>query len=213
VNERTSSPHNHFQLTPPSRLLFPSTQSYSHRADMSARDRMAAAQQQQAPASAAAESASPIGIANLPNQRHKIVAKRGAAFTIMVGSPHRLHGLTLMSCRSPASLGWARLPSSTPSSPPRSRTIKITSGDMPSRSTRQSKSRSPRLSWKRSSSRVRPQITCVLTLLTCCSPPHCHRYPWLRRLCQQSRFMDAHHRIPRRSTRVVHVTRTTTQAQ
>lgn len=24
------------------------------------------------------------GIANLPNQRHKIVAKRGAAFTIMV---------------------------------------------------------------------------------------------------------------------------------
>jgi cell division control protein 12 len=30
------------------------------------------------------ESASPIGIANLPNQRHKIVAKRGAAFTIMV---------------------------------------------------------------------------------------------------------------------------------
>lgn len=39
-------------------------------------------------ASAAAESASPIGIANLPNQRHKIVAKRGAGFTIMVG-PHR----------------------------------------------------------------------------------------------------------------------------
>ncbi len=33
---------------------------------------------------AAAESPSPIGIANLPNQRHKIVAKRGAAFTIMV---------------------------------------------------------------------------------------------------------------------------------
>lgn len=35
-------------------------------------------------APAAAESASPIGIANLPNQRHKIVAKRGAGFTIMV---------------------------------------------------------------------------------------------------------------------------------
>lgn len=35
-------------------------------------------------APATAESASPIGIANLPNQRHKIVAKRGAAFTIMV---------------------------------------------------------------------------------------------------------------------------------
>ena len=30
------------------------------------------------------ESLSPIGIANLPNQRHKIVAKRGAGFTIMV---------------------------------------------------------------------------------------------------------------------------------
>ncbi|KAI9777443.1 MAG: hypothetical protein M1839_008855 [Geoglossum umbratile] len=35
-------------------------------------------------APATSESASPIGIANLPNQRHKIVAKRGAAFTIMV---------------------------------------------------------------------------------------------------------------------------------
>lgn len=35
-------------------------------------------------ASATAENASPIGIANLPNQRHKIVAKRGAGFTIMV---------------------------------------------------------------------------------------------------------------------------------
>lgn len=34
-----------------------------------------------------AENASPIGIANLPNQRHKIVAKRGAGFTIMVGTP------------------------------------------------------------------------------------------------------------------------------
>jgi len=32
----------------------------------------------------AADNTSPIGIANLPNQRHKIVAKRGAAFTIMV---------------------------------------------------------------------------------------------------------------------------------
>jgi cell division control protein 12 len=27
-----------------------------------------------------------IGVANLPNQRHRIVAKRGAAFTIMVSS-------------------------------------------------------------------------------------------------------------------------------
>ena len=36
------------------------------------------------PAGSAVESPSPIGIANLPNQRHKIVAKRGAAFTIMV---------------------------------------------------------------------------------------------------------------------------------
>lgn len=32
-----------------------------------------------------------IGIANLPNQRHKIVAKRGAAFTIMV----RIDGIQL----------------------------------------------------------------------------------------------------------------------
>lgn len=38
------------------------------------------------PVGNAVESASPIGIANLPNQRHKIVAKRGAAFTIMVSN-------------------------------------------------------------------------------------------------------------------------------
>lgn len=38
-------------------------------------------------APATSESASPIGIANLPNQRHKIVAKRGAGFTIMVRIP------------------------------------------------------------------------------------------------------------------------------
>lgn len=35
------------------------------------------------------QNASPIGIANLPNQRHKIVAKRGAAFTIMVSCCHQ----------------------------------------------------------------------------------------------------------------------------
>jgi hypothetical protein len=42
----------------------------------------------------AESAASPIGIANLPNQRHKIVAKRGAAFTIMVCGlrPSRCHG-------------------------------------------------------------------------------------------------------------------------
>lgn len=42
-------------------------------------------------APASIESASPIGIANLPNQRHKIVAKRGAAFTIMVRTSHILN--------------------------------------------------------------------------------------------------------------------------
>jgi len=46
-------------------------------------------------APATAESASPIGIANLPNQRHKIVAKRGAAFTIMVRLPSALRKLFL----------------------------------------------------------------------------------------------------------------------
>jgi hypothetical protein len=30
-----------------------------------------------------------IGIANLPNQRHKIVAKRGANFTLMVVGKYR----------------------------------------------------------------------------------------------------------------------------
>ena len=49
-------------------------------------------------APAAAESASPIGIANLPNQRHKIVAKRGAAFTIMVRGTGRV-GLRLVLTR------------------------------------------------------------------------------------------------------------------
>ncbi|KAJ8061727.1 hypothetical protein OCU04_009525 [Sclerotinia nivalis] len=43
-----------------------------------------------------AENASPIGIANLPNQRHKIVAKRGAAFTIMVAGESGLGKTTFI---------------------------------------------------------------------------------------------------------------------
>lgn len=43
-----------------------------------------------------AEAASPIGIANLPNQRHKIVAKRGAAFTIMVAGESGLGKTTFI---------------------------------------------------------------------------------------------------------------------
>lgn len=105
----------------------------------------------------AAESASPIGIANLPNQRHKIVAKRGAAFTIMVGISvggivHRGQKLTYY--RLLASPGWERLPSSTLSSPLLLRTTQTTSADMLSRSTRPWRLRSPRPSWKRSFSRV-----------------------------------------------------------
>ncbi|CAF9907919.1 MAG: Septin spn4 [Gomphillus americanus] len=42
------------------------------------------------------EVASPIGIANLPNQRHKIVAKRGAAFTIMVAGESGLGKTTFI---------------------------------------------------------------------------------------------------------------------
>jgi signal recognition particle receptor subunit beta len=42
------------------------------------------------------ENASPIGIANLPNQRHKIVAKRGAAFTIMVAGESGLGKTTFI---------------------------------------------------------------------------------------------------------------------
>jgi len=42
------------------------------------------------------ETASPIGIANLPNQRHKIVAKRGAAFTIMVAGESGLGKTTFI---------------------------------------------------------------------------------------------------------------------
>ncbi|PHH82112.1 hypothetical protein CDD82_6936 [Ophiocordyceps australis] len=47
-------------------------------------------------APAASESASPIGIANLPNQRHKIVAKRGASFTIMVAGESGLGKTTFI---------------------------------------------------------------------------------------------------------------------
>ncbi|KAM0707803.1 hypothetical protein Q7P35_004452 [Cladosporium inversicolor] len=43
-----------------------------------------------------AETMSPIGIANLPNQRHKIVAKRGAAFTIMVAGESGLGKTTFI---------------------------------------------------------------------------------------------------------------------
>ncbi|KAI9758432.1 MAG: hypothetical protein M4579_003061 [Chaenotheca gracillima] len=49
-----------------------------------------------APAPATSETASPIGIANLPNQRHKIVAKRGAAFTIMVAGESGLGKTTFI---------------------------------------------------------------------------------------------------------------------
>ncbi|KMU73219.1 septin-7 [Coccidioides immitis RMSCC 3703] len=42
------------------------------------------------------ETATPIGIANLPNQRHKIVAKRGAAFTIMVAGESGLGKTTFI---------------------------------------------------------------------------------------------------------------------
>ncbi|KAL8953781.1 MAG: hypothetical protein Q9222_000398 [Ikaeria aurantiellina] len=45
---------------------------------------------------AGSEAASPIGIANLPNQRHKIVAKRGAAFTIMVAGESGLGKTTFI---------------------------------------------------------------------------------------------------------------------
>ncbi|KEY66181.1 hypothetical protein S7711_07638 [Stachybotrys chartarum IBT 7711] len=44
----------------------------------------------------ATENASPIGIANLPNQRHKIVAKRGAGFTIMVAGESGLGKTTFI---------------------------------------------------------------------------------------------------------------------
>ncbi|KAK2875956.1 hypothetical protein FQN49_001498 [Arthroderma sp. PD_2] len=47
-------------------------------------------------ASTTSETASPIGIANLPNQRHKIVAKRGAAFTIMVAGESGLGKTTFI---------------------------------------------------------------------------------------------------------------------
>ncbi|KAI9723018.1 MAG: Septin spn4 [Candelaria pacifica] len=42
------------------------------------------------------ESALPIGIGHLPNQRHKIVAKRGAAFTIMVAGESGLGKTTFI---------------------------------------------------------------------------------------------------------------------
>lgn len=130
----------------------------------------------------------------LPNQRHKIVAKRGAAFTIMVSLNHDEMELLAPAVTPPnfahdrllASPVWARRPSSTPSSLPLSRTTPITSADTKSRSTRPLRSRSPRPNWKRSSSRVRytredlGYLPTTSHQLTLCSPPDRHRHPWLR---------------------------------
>lgn len=148
-------------------------------------------------APAAAESASPIGIANLPNQRHKIVAKRGAAFTIMV----RVHGLPLTAhtelIRLLVNQDWARLPSSIHCSLPPSRTTPITRDGTQSRLTRLWRLRSPRQNWRRSSSKVRSIHIHQLADTDDASSVDCHRYSGLWRLCQQPRLVDAHHRIPR----------------
>ena len=42
------------------------------------------------------------------------------------------------------------------------------------------------------------------------SSPYRYRHSWLRRLRQQQRLMATHHRVPRRSTRVIHAPGATT---
>lgn len=87
--------------------------------------------------------------------RHKIVAKRGAAFTIMVTSRDRQQAqLCLTSCRSPASQDSERRPSSTRCSQLQSRTTPIISVGTQSKSIKPWKLRSLRQSWRRSSSKV-----------------------------------------------------------
>jgi hypothetical protein len=75
-----------------------------------------------------------------------------------------------------ASPVWVKPLSSTPSSQPPSRTIRITNDGTPSRSTRPSKSRSQRLSWKRSSSKVKdynsPHLQHSLTFTRSSSDRH-----------------------------------------
>lgn len=135
----------------PSFDLHPLVSSQKLRSPRTIMSRPAAQQQSQG------EAASPIGIANLPNQRHKIVAKRGAAFTIMVWhfqKPPITVVLADHMTRSLANLDWAKPPLSTPSSQPPSRTTKTTRDDMQSKSIRPSRLRSQRPSWKRSFSKV-----------------------------------------------------------
>lgn len=87
------------------------------------------------------------------------MAKRGAAFTIMVTSCDcQQPGSSLIMCRLPASQDWERQPSLIRSSRRPSKITPITSAGMQNKSTKLSKSRSPRQSWRKSSSKVATKI-------------------------------------------------------
>lgn len=158
------------------------------------------------------QSASPIGIANLPNQRHKIVAKRGAAFTIMVSG-----------CFEHVSMSIGR-----EKGPNKSETGRWRVGSWQNYFYQHSllyydqelcRSQAPSPEAGRQNRRDRDYQGRaggeVLqgyvarrsmesagnqdnnSQLTCYSPFDRHRHSRLRRLCQQQRLMDAHHRVPR----------------
>ena len=90
------------------------------------------------------------------DDRHKIVAKRGAAFTIMVRSLRRAKRTVLLKGprRLQASQDWGKRPLSTHFSPQPSRITPITDVVMLSRLTRPLRSRSLKPNWKRNSLKV-----------------------------------------------------------
>ena len=114
--------------------------------------RPAAAQPEVCPVQMDTQALSPnVGQAQDCRQARRCLHDHG---TIDIPSSPMVRGGHAKAYRLLASLVSERRPSSTPSSPPPSRTMPTTSDDTTSRWTRQSRSRSQRPSWRRSSSRV-----------------------------------------------------------
>jgi len=127
------------------------------------------------------ESASPIGIANLPNQRHKIVAKRGAAFTIMVAGESGLGKTTFINTLFSTTIkNYADHRRRHQKQIDKTVEIEITKAELEEKFFKGQ--------WGNTMSFVSGTAR-----LTTTSPPDCHRHARLWRLCQQSRFVAAHY--------------------